>query len=117
MYIKSIRGLNLAVVKLTAVHVTQLPLQHKLDKHDLLCKAWTDKGPVYSAHGRILNNTLYVRYARAQQVKHIVKCMGDLYIILDAWICCILYILTDRDYRQYSVIVIPHTFSSPLHTH
>jgi hypothetical protein len=30
--------------------------------HDLLCKACTDRGLVYSAKGRILNNMLYVQY-------------------------------------------------------
>jgi hypothetical protein len=34
----------------------------KYERHDLLCKAWTDRGLVYIAKGRIFNNMLYVRY-------------------------------------------------------
>jgi hypothetical protein len=30
--------------------------------HDLLCKAYTDRGLVYSVKGRIFNNTLYMGY-------------------------------------------------------
>jgi hypothetical protein len=30
--------------------------------HDLLCKAWPDRGLACSAQGRICNNMLYVRY-------------------------------------------------------
>jgi hypothetical protein len=29
---------------------------------------------------------------------------------LDGWIYCTLYIHTTRDYRQYSIVSIPHTF-------
>jgi hypothetical protein len=37
--IESIRGLNLAVVKLTTVQVTKLPLQHKIRKIGMICYA------------------------------------------------------------------------------
>jgi hypothetical protein len=32
------------------------------ERHDLLCKACTDRGLVYSAKGIIFNNMLYMRY-------------------------------------------------------
>jgi hypothetical protein len=37
--IESIRGLNLAVVKLTTVQVTRQPLQHKICKIGMICSA------------------------------------------------------------------------------
>jgi hypothetical protein len=37
--------------------------------HDLLSKIWTDRRLVYSAKGRIFNNTLYVRYVHLAQAK------------------------------------------------
>jgi hypothetical protein len=37
--IENVRGLNLAVVKLTAVQVTKLPLQHKIRKIGKICSA------------------------------------------------------------------------------
>jgi hypothetical protein len=37
--IGNIRGLNLAVVKLTTVQVTKLPLWHKIRKIDMICLA------------------------------------------------------------------------------
>jgi hypothetical protein len=36
---ENIRGLSLAVVKLTTVHVTKLPLQHKTCKLGMICSA------------------------------------------------------------------------------
>jgi hypothetical protein len=48
---ENIRGLHLAAVKRTAIQVTNLQMQTHL-----LCKAWTDKGLVHSAKGRIFNN-------------------------------------------------------------
>jgi hypothetical protein len=63
---QNISGLNLAVVKLTAVQVAKLPLLYEIyDRHDRLCKACTDRGLVYSAKGRIVSNMLsvYVLYA------------------------------------------------------
>jgi hypothetical protein len=49
----------LAAVKLTTVQVTNLQLQHKINWHELLCKAWTDRGLVYIVKGRIFNIMLY----------------------------------------------------------
>jgi hypothetical protein len=41
---ESIRGLNVAAVRITSVQVTKLPLQQvRQVRHNLLCKAWTDK--------------------------------------------------------------------------
>jgi hypothetical protein len=37
--IENIKGLNLAVVKLTTVQVTRQPLQHKICKLDMICSA------------------------------------------------------------------------------
>jgi hypothetical protein len=37
--IENIRGLNLAVVKLTTVQVTRQPLQHKICKIGMICRA------------------------------------------------------------------------------
>jgi hypothetical protein len=37
--IENIRGLNLAVVKLTIVQVTRQPLQHKICKIGMICSA------------------------------------------------------------------------------
>jgi hypothetical protein len=55
----------LAVVKLTTVEVTKLPLEHKINKtRDLLCKVCTDTGLAYSAQGRIFNNMVYCRNVR-----------------------------------------------------
>jgi hypothetical protein len=34
----------------------------KYERNDLLCKAHTDRGLVYSAEGIIFNNVLYKRY-------------------------------------------------------
>jgi hypothetical protein len=34
---ENIRGLNLAAVKLTTVEVAKLPLQHKINKIDMIC--------------------------------------------------------------------------------
>jgi hypothetical protein len=45
----------MAVVKRMAVQVNNFVA-------GLLCKAWTDRGLIYSAKGRIFNNMLYVRY-------------------------------------------------------
>jgi hypothetical protein len=39
----------------------------------MLCKAWTDRGLVYSAQGRIFSNMLYVRYVHLTKAKHIHK--------------------------------------------
>jgi hypothetical protein len=36
---ENVRGLNLAVVKLTTVQVTKLPLQHKIRKIGMICFA------------------------------------------------------------------------------
>jgi hypothetical protein len=41
--------------------------------HDLLSKAWTDRGLVYSAKATIFNNMLYVRYVHFTKAKHIHK--------------------------------------------
>jgi hypothetical protein len=35
--LSSIRGLNLALVKLTTVQVTKLPLLHRIHKLDMIC--------------------------------------------------------------------------------
>jgi hypothetical protein len=61
--IENIRGLNLAVVKLTTDHVTRQPLQHKLCKIGMICSA----KPVLIEDlcvvqkQEIFNNMLYVR--------------------------------------------------------
>jgi hypothetical protein len=39
----------------------------------MLCKAWTDRGIVYSVQGRIFNNVLYVRYVHLTKAKPICK--------------------------------------------
>jgi hypothetical protein len=60
------RGLNLAVVKLTTVLMTKLPLYQKTRKTSMICsgKACTNSELVYSAKGRIFSNMLYVPYVR-----------------------------------------------------
>jgi hypothetical protein len=54
----------LAAVKLTTVQV---------DRHDLLCKAWTDRGLVCSAQRKSFKNMPYVRYVHLTKAKHIHK--------------------------------------------
>jgi hypothetical protein len=39
----------------------------------MLWKAWTDRGSVYSAKGRILSNMLYMRYVHLTKAKPIHK--------------------------------------------
>jgi hypothetical protein len=59
---ENIISLILALVKPTTVQVTSCRCSIKYDRHDLLYKAGTDKGLVYSAKRRSFNNKLYVRY-------------------------------------------------------
>jgi hypothetical protein len=43
------------------------------DRHDLLCKAWTDRGLVYRTKARIFNNMLNVRYMHLTKAKPVYK--------------------------------------------
>jgi hypothetical protein len=45
----------------------------KYERNDLPCKAWTDRGLVHGAQGRIFNNMLYVRYVHLTKAKLIHK--------------------------------------------
>jgi hypothetical protein len=63
--IENIKGLNLAVVKLTTVQVTNLPLYHKIRKIGMICSV----KPVLTedlcgAKGRLFNSMLYVQNIR-----------------------------------------------------
>jgi hypothetical protein len=61
--VKNIRGLNLAVLKLTTVQVTRQPLQHKICKVGMICSAkplLTEDLCVVQKQ-EFFNNMLYVR--------------------------------------------------------
>jgi hypothetical protein len=61
--IENKRGLKFALVKLTTVQVTKLPLQHKILKLDMICTAKPVlKGLVCPEKGRIFKSMLYVSY-------------------------------------------------------
>jgi hypothetical protein len=61
----------LAAVKLTAVEVIGCRCSIRYVRyHDLLCKAWTNRGLIFSAQGRIINNILRVRYVYLTKAKN-----------------------------------------------
>jgi hypothetical protein len=60
---ENIKGLNLAVVKITTVQVTRQPLQHKICKIGMTCfvKAILTEGLCVVQKQEFFNNMLYVR--------------------------------------------------------
>jgi hypothetical protein len=68
-----IRGLNLAAVKLMTVHVTKLPLSHKINKLGMIYFAkpgWTEG---FYIEGRIFNVLLYVPYIHLTKAKLFIR--------------------------------------------
>jgi hypothetical protein len=63
---ENIRGLNLVAIKLTAVQVTNLPLQHKICNTDMICsvKPVLTEDLCAAQKEDFFNNMLYARKAK-----------------------------------------------------